>query len=533
MENPIFSELTEHPTIIDAAHSPLIELPEDLIVSVISYLDVASLVRLAGTCKFLANLIDRKTVWLNVVETIRLSRPLPLSYRVQTSRGAASELPLSDLRAAAIRATQLEDRFSQSSIKPSRIDKVTIPLHENDSIIWVWNLDANRYLMTYTRHGWFTCRINATGQCISFQPWSKASCWDFDLDSEGVTVIFNSGPDSNPWIQSIEIHRIDLKTASSSLIKIESAVGWVRSNFLEEDIAGCVLTDDRNGTLKMYLVNWRTKKSAVIDTGVNSPDRFSASTTKTYLLMCTCTHQGDVFDAWSYSYEFLKECTERASSVDVPYRATALPQFHHITHYLDPENVITTQKNEIDLIIPTSRGLWTGDKAVLCMWADIERTSLYMTYSLLTDGTNLTHFTSSIGESHPAGEGSNQPASLAIDSLSPIFTQSDTKRGFVYAYEKNKPVALGAQWQFLYGFGQWGKQAVWIEGLVDTEMQCRLATFNQESDSDRSDIKTNISTIDYDQADFRWTDLNCMQLDDASGILTCGTVDEIWQLHFG
>jgi hypothetical protein len=64
----------------------------------------------------------------------------------------------------------------------------------------------------------------------------------------------------------MEIHRIDLKSETSSLIKIDPAVGWVRSNFLEEDIAGCIITDRWGESLKVHLVNWRTKKSATIDT---------------------------------------------------------------------------------------------------------------------------------------------------------------------------------------------------------------------------------------------------------------------------
>jgi hypothetical protein len=347
----------------------------------------------------------------------------------------------------------------------------------------------------------------------------------------------------------MEIHRIDLKSETSSLIKIEPVIGWVWSNFLEEDIAGCIITDQLGESLKLHLINWRTRKSAIIDTTVivcyprlrrkvltleQSPHRFSASTTKAYLLMCTCNTRGEEFNAWSYSYEFLKECTERADSVETPYKTTAPPQFHHTTHYLDPENAIDIPSieivdpfDEIDRIIPTSRGLWTGDKAVLCMLTDGKWTARYLTYSLITDGTNPTHF-NSIDESKEV----LTQTSLPTDHSTTKFTRSSCERGFTYTYSEENPVAFGAQWQLLYEFGQWGKQAVWVDGRTDTQMVCRLVNFDQESDSGRTKIRANISTINYDQEDFRWSDLTCMQLDDASGILTCATVDEIWQLYF-
>jgi hypothetical protein len=248
--------------------------------------------------------------------------------------------------------------------------------------------------------------------------------------------------------------------------------------------------------------------------------------------MCTCNSRGEEFNAWSYSYEFLKECTERAESIESPYKAIAPPQFHHTTHYLDPENTIDITSGEIDRIIPTSRGLWTGDKAVLSMWTDGDWTSRYLTYSLITDGTNTAHLNSNIGEGNSSEEVQIQETSLPTGRSTIKFTQSTCKRGFTYTYSDESPVSFGAKWQLLYEFGQWGKQAVWVEGLYGAEMKCRLVTFNQESDSDRANIRANISTINYDQDDFSWRELTCMQLDDASGILTCGTANEIWQLYF-
>jgi len=45
--------------------------------------------------------------------------------------------------------------------------------------------------MIYTANNWFTLNLDSTGQSVTFQTGSAATCYDFDVDHEGITLVFN------------------------------------------------------------------------------------------------------------------------------------------------------------------------------------------------------------------------------------------------------------------------------------------------------------------------------------------------------
>jgi hypothetical protein len=55
----------------------------------------------------------------------------------------------------------------------------------------VWSLGFCDVLLVYTANNYFTCMFNATGQNVKFRTGSAATCFDFDVDSQGITLIFN------------------------------------------------------------------------------------------------------------------------------------------------------------------------------------------------------------------------------------------------------------------------------------------------------------------------------------------------------
>lgn len=58
-------------------------------------------------------------------------------------------------------------------------------------LIRVWSLGFCEILLVYTADNCFTCMFNATGQIVTFRTGSAATCFDFDVDSQGITLIFN------------------------------------------------------------------------------------------------------------------------------------------------------------------------------------------------------------------------------------------------------------------------------------------------------------------------------------------------------
>jgi hypothetical protein len=64
----------------------------------------------------------------------------------------------------------------------------------------------------------------------------------------------------------MDVYRIDAKETSWRLASTTPTAGIIRSNFLEDDIAGCITWP--SGDLIVQVVDWRTGKWAIIKTGV-------------------------------------------------------------------------------------------------------------------------------------------------------------------------------------------------------------------------------------------------------------------------
>ncbi len=66
----------------------------------------------------------------------------------------------------------------------------------------------------------------------------------------------------------MQIYRVNFADSSWESIWDADRQGWVRSNFLEDDIAGCVMKSGVHTFLSLHVLNWRTRKYAIINTGI-------------------------------------------------------------------------------------------------------------------------------------------------------------------------------------------------------------------------------------------------------------------------
>jgi hypothetical protein len=66
----------------------------------------------------------------------------------------------------------------------------------------------------------------------------------------------------------MDIYRIDLEDYSHRHVKQIHVFGSTRSNILEDEIAGCVLSPLVYSTMRLCMVNWKTGQYAIIDTGI-------------------------------------------------------------------------------------------------------------------------------------------------------------------------------------------------------------------------------------------------------------------------
>lgn len=82
----------------------------------------------------------------------------------------------------------------------------------------------------------------------------------------------------------MDVYRIDLEDYTHRHIKRMEIQGEVRSNMLEDEIAGCVVSSWGSGPMDLYMVNWKTGKTAIIKTGIQVSDVASVLLT-TYKLV--------------------------------------------------------------------------------------------------------------------------------------------------------------------------------------------------------------------------------------------------------
>lgn len=66
----------------------------------------------------------------------------------------------------------------------------------------------------------------------------------------------------------MDVFRIDLGEHTCNHVQRVKVLGHVRSNILEDEIAGCVISPWDTGTMKLYMLNWKTGKFVVIETGL-------------------------------------------------------------------------------------------------------------------------------------------------------------------------------------------------------------------------------------------------------------------------
>ena len=61
-------------------------------------------------------------------------------------------------------------------------------------------MDLDELLVTYSQNLWFSCTIKSTGKIIAFQTTHHLSCWDFNLDTDGLTIVFNSTQQAEEYV---------------------------------------------------------------------------------------------------------------------------------------------------------------------------------------------------------------------------------------------------------------------------------------------------------------------------------------------
>ena len=67
----------------------------------------------------------------------------------------------------------------------------------------------------------------------------------------------------------MDVYRIESTETSLRLASTTPTAGHIRSNFLEDDIAGCIISSPGgSSTFIVQVVDWRTGKWAIIKTGV-------------------------------------------------------------------------------------------------------------------------------------------------------------------------------------------------------------------------------------------------------------------------
>ena len=79
---------------------------------------------------------NKKSVWLDALEGMRLRRPIPLAHWEKSSRSASVAVSLERLRDAVIRAAKIERSWSREIVVPTRYEQRTVEMAEGDRLEW-------------------------------------------------------------------------------------------------------------------------------------------------------------------------------------------------------------------------------------------------------------------------------------------------------------------------------------------------------------------------------------------------------------
>jgi hypothetical protein len=197
----------------------LLGLPEEILLEIVSFSkaeDALEFIKVSHlpahrsrltcfgsqTCRALHRLTITKTFWIHLVNHTSRRRPVPLPL---SGASTPSEVSVDQYRRAVFTSLKLEAKWTRAEL---RIDPISSRVYRtpdwmsselaNHRQIWVWPLSDGLHFVSMSIEYHLKLWDIATGnieQTIAVG--GHPLCWDYHLDSEGVTLIANVQEDAN------------------------------------------------------------------------------------------------------------------------------------------------------------------------------------------------------------------------------------------------------------------------------------------------------------------------------------------------
>ncbi|KAF7290119.1 F-box domain-containing protein [Mycena chlorophos] len=241
----------------------LLDMPPEILLHLAAFLQVEELLSLLRTCSALHALGNDRSVWISVLDAIRLSFPLPCPPHTDLTR---PRYTLERLRALALHKLRLDARWTHPIItpKPDKPPLVSTFDEVLDIIFSVQGTDI--LLLNFPEREEVVCWDKQAGTSFRFPP-IRTGGRVIDVaapcDADGVsTVAFLTRPNPNsvPFTRCAHVVKVfhdDQKATGleHQKIPIDAAGAHFESIFVSEDIVGWAVADDIDDHLTLTVAS--------------------------------------------------------------------------------------------------------------------------------------------------------------------------------------------------------------------------------------------------------------------------------------
>ncbi|KAF7289278.1 F-box domain-containing protein [Mycena indigotica] len=227
----------------------LSDVPLELILEVVAFLELADVFSLLQTCSAFYTLNNDRSLWISVLRNTRLSCPLAASPHTDLSR---PQYTLSRLKSIALHKLRLESSWARPVILPSAKPPGITAFDEPLDIIFSAQ-GTDILLLYFPRRGQVVCWDKQTALAFPFpaiptggQVVDVAAPCDRDGASTVAFIIRRVDAPFRRYAHVVTISHDDRKATGieHSCTEIETRAAHFESIFVSEDVVGCAVVDD-------------------------------------------------------------------------------------------------------------------------------------------------------------------------------------------------------------------------------------------------------------------------------------------------
>ncbi|KAG8822939.1 hypothetical protein FRC19_004933 [Serendipita sp. 401] len=432
--------------------SSILSLPDEALLELLCYFSKTSdCLNFASCCRPFLFMKDLRVFWLRIFDCESAVQPMPPLPRPR------QDVSVDELKRLVLTTARVDHMLQRESMpEPVRTWNLHIPdgmeiLHsdagpdslelksselpssdervQNTPQLWAWLMTDGIHLLSMSKSNimrlWDMPR---KAILTSIDVMGTLACWDYAIDSDGVTLIVNSDDSTTPS-EIFRAWRYNWGDESPTLLLRRRLTADARSNFIQGELTGCVMISE-DGNAIIYLANWVTLKEMEFNTHLQIPHALSSCTSSKELSL----YAEDAEHGLHYAYlleDLAQYLATYQASPRPPTATTFLIDFEYPTMMDD------------DLWIPTTRPL---SDELIGVFSRVARLDGQVTAQTVT----LTVFKAFIGDDSP------------FDRPGRPFQIRGANRSFIHNIDPPGILTCPESWE-LSSVGIFARASVWME----------------------------------------------------------------------